>query len=196
MSLYRPLEHDGELLCLKLVRKDHAIPLSDVLPVLEKMGLRVLQEQPYEIVTARFGRFWLHDFRVQPIEAIPSRHRAGRRRLPGSLHPGLARRGRERRLQPAGAARARMAADRGPARVLQVPASGGHPVQPSLHGADPGAQSGPRAPGRGAVRGAASIPPPTATARPRSPTSKHSSGGTSMGCPTSTRIASSGATCA
>ena len=70
MSLYRSLEHDGGMLCLKLARKDHTIALSDVLPVLENMGLRVIQEQPYEFVTARGERFWLHDFRVQPIEAL------------------------------------------------------------------------------------------------------------------------------
>ena len=70
MSLYRSLEHTGGMLCLKLARKDHTIALSDVLPVLENMGLRVIQEQPYEFVTARDERFWLHDFRVQPIEAL------------------------------------------------------------------------------------------------------------------------------
>jgi glutamate dehydrogenase len=70
MSLYRSLEHDGGMLCLKLARKDHTIALSDVLPVLENMGLRAIQEQPYEFVTARGERFWLHDFRVQPIDAL------------------------------------------------------------------------------------------------------------------------------
>src|SRR5918996_3571116 len=70
MSLSRPLELEGSLLCLRLVRKDQAIPLSDVLPVLEDMGLRVLHEQPYEVVTDRAGRFWIHDFRVQPVEAM------------------------------------------------------------------------------------------------------------------------------
>jgi glutamate dehydrogenase len=70
MSLYPSLEHGEGMLCLKLARKDHTIPLSDVLPVLENMGLRVIQEQPYEFVTARAGRFWLHDFRVQPNEAV------------------------------------------------------------------------------------------------------------------------------
>ena len=70
MSLYRSLEQGEGVLCLKLVRKDQAIPLSDVLPVLEDMGLRVIHEQPYEFVTARAGRFWMHDFRVQPVEAL------------------------------------------------------------------------------------------------------------------------------
>ncbi len=70
MSLYRSLEHGEGMLCLKLARKEHPIALSDVLPVLENMGLRVIQEQPYEFVTERAGRFWLHDFRVHPIDAV------------------------------------------------------------------------------------------------------------------------------
>ena len=69
MSLSRPLEQGGDLLRLKLARAGQAIPLSDVLPVLENMGLRVLHEQPYEFVTSSASNFWLYDFRVQPIEA-------------------------------------------------------------------------------------------------------------------------------
>jgi glutamate dehydrogenase len=57
-----------------------------------------------------------------------ARHRAGGGRLSGSLHPGVARRGRERRLQSAGPARARLAADRRVARVLQIFAAGRHSV--------------------------------------------------------------------
>ncbi len=67
MSLYRPLEQDTGELCLKLVRAGHAIALSDVLPVLENMGLRVVQEQPYEVTTAAGTTFWLHNFTVEPL---------------------------------------------------------------------------------------------------------------------------------
>ena len=69
MSLYRPLEQGMGELCLKLVRAGQAIALSDVLPVLENMGLRVLQEQPYEFTTAAGASFWLHHFTVEPIRA-------------------------------------------------------------------------------------------------------------------------------
>jgi glutamate dehydrogenase len=69
MSLYRPLEQGAGGLCLKLVRAGQAIALSDVLPVLENMGLRVLQEQPYEFVVAGGVTFWLHNFTVEPIRA-------------------------------------------------------------------------------------------------------------------------------
>jgi glutamate dehydrogenase len=69
MSLSRPLEQGGELLRLKLARGGQSIPLSDVLPVLENMGLRVIHEQPYQFVTPAGASFWLHDFRVQPTLA-------------------------------------------------------------------------------------------------------------------------------
>ncbi len=67
MSLYRPLEQGAGELCLKLVRAGQGIALSDVLPVLENMGLRVLQEQPYDFTTAAGMSFWLHNFWVEPI---------------------------------------------------------------------------------------------------------------------------------
>jgi glutamate dehydrogenase len=67
MSLYRPLEESTGELCLKLVRAGQAIALSDVLPVLENMGLRVVQEQPYEFTTTAGATFWLHSFSVEPL---------------------------------------------------------------------------------------------------------------------------------
>ena len=69
MSLYRPLEQAEGLLRFKLSRADSGIPLSDALPVLENMGLRVIQEQPYEIASADGASFWLHDFGMRPTEA-------------------------------------------------------------------------------------------------------------------------------
>ncbi|MGI9433365.1 MAG: NAD-glutamate dehydrogenase, partial [Geminicoccaceae bacterium] len=70
LSLFRPLEDEDGLLRLKISRAGAGIPLSDVLPVLENMGLRVIDEQPYEITTADGGIFWLHDFGMRPIDAI------------------------------------------------------------------------------------------------------------------------------
>lgn len=53
---------DGELR-LKLCRRDCPQPLSDVLPVLENMGLRVIDEIPYRIAPrASDHAVWLHDF--------------------------------------------------------------------------------------------------------------------------------------
>ena len=68
MSLSRPPDRDQGELRFKLGRAGSAIALSDVLPVLENMGLRVIQEQPYAIRASKGGPFWLHDFRLQPLE--------------------------------------------------------------------------------------------------------------------------------
>ena len=69
MSLYRALEDDNNLVCFKLCRAGSAIPLSDVLPVLENMGLRVIHERPYRFATKDGRSFSLHDFAMQRTEA-------------------------------------------------------------------------------------------------------------------------------
>ena len=51
MSLYRPLEAPPGTMRFKLVRKGAPIALSDSLPMLERMGLRVVEERPYRVAT-------------------------------------------------------------------------------------------------------------------------------------------------
>lgn len=70
LSLFRPLEDEDGLLRFKIGRKGTGIPLSDVLPILEDMGLRVIDEQPHEIVTSNGTMFWLHDFGIRPKDKI------------------------------------------------------------------------------------------------------------------------------
>jgi glutamate dehydrogenase len=70
MSLYRPLEQGTGLIRFKIGRAGQNIPLSDVLPVLENMGLKVIQEHPYEIVEQKGRSFWLHDFGLRPTEDL------------------------------------------------------------------------------------------------------------------------------
>ncbi|WGF89939.1 NAD-glutamate dehydrogenase [Marinivivus vitaminiproducens] len=66
MSLYQPLEANRAELRFKVYRAGEPITLSDALPLLENMGLRVLGEQDH-VVQARDGRaFWLHDFGTHP----------------------------------------------------------------------------------------------------------------------------------
>ena len=47
--LYQPLEATEGLLRLRLFHYGHPVSLSDALPVLEHMGVRVIDERPYEI---------------------------------------------------------------------------------------------------------------------------------------------------
>ncbi|MFB9146607.1 NAD-glutamate dehydrogenase [Halomonas alkalicola] len=64
LSLYRLVEEEGSGVNLKLFHRDKPIPLSDVLPMMENLGLRVIGERPYEIVTPDV-RYWLHDFDLE-----------------------------------------------------------------------------------------------------------------------------------
>ncbi|MCE9663643.1 NAD-glutamate dehydrogenase [Halomonas sp. M5N1S17] len=64
LSLYRLVEEEGSGVNLKLFQRDRPIPLSDVLPVMENLGLRVIGERPYEINTPDV-RYLLHDFDLE-----------------------------------------------------------------------------------------------------------------------------------
>ena len=62
MSLYRPLEAPDGFARFKLFRSGEPIPLSDVLPVLENMGVRVIDERPYEVFPSGGLSRWIYDF--------------------------------------------------------------------------------------------------------------------------------------
>ncbi|MGM0985506.1 MAG: NAD-glutamate dehydrogenase [Pseudomonadota bacterium] len=64
LSLYRLVEEEGSGVNLKLFHRDQPIPLSDVLPMMENLGLRVIGERPYEL-QARDGIYWIHDFDLE-----------------------------------------------------------------------------------------------------------------------------------
>ena len=62
MSFYQPLQHKpGQLHC-KLYHLGEPLPLSDVMPVLENLGLRVLGEFPFELRSQDGQSYWIHDF--------------------------------------------------------------------------------------------------------------------------------------
>ena len=62
MSLYRPLEAAPGTLRFKLFRRAQPITLSDSLPMLEHMGLKVLDEHPHRIAPADLAPVYMHDF--------------------------------------------------------------------------------------------------------------------------------------
>jgi glutamate dehydrogenase len=47
---------------LKIFHSEHTIPLSDVLPTLENMGLRIIGERPHEIIFKDGTIIWISDF--------------------------------------------------------------------------------------------------------------------------------------
>ncbi len=65
MSLYRPLEETEDVIRFKLFRIGATIPLSDVVPILENMGLRIISERPYEIKPKNSQQsIWINDYRM------------------------------------------------------------------------------------------------------------------------------------
>lgn len=62
MSFYRPLGASKEVIRFKLYRLGSTVPLSDAVPMLENMGLRVVGEQPYQIVLKDKSQVWINDF--------------------------------------------------------------------------------------------------------------------------------------
>ena len=62
MSLYRPLEAQAGIVRCKLFSADAPIELSDVLPMFEHMGVRMIDERPYEISRRGSPPMWIYDF--------------------------------------------------------------------------------------------------------------------------------------
>mgnify|MGYP000436332020 CR=1 FL=1 len=64
MSFYRSFEESAGILKFKLFSKSQPLVLSEVIPVLENLGLRVLGEHPYVIRSRNGEEYWISDFRV------------------------------------------------------------------------------------------------------------------------------------
>ncbi|MDQ2075623.1 NAD-glutamate dehydrogenase [Marinimicrobium sp. ABcell2] len=64
MSFYQPVDVDARSLRFKVFRRGEPMELSDVIPVLENLGVRVVSEHPYHIVTRDHNSVWLHKFNL------------------------------------------------------------------------------------------------------------------------------------
>ncbi len=63
VNLQQPEGAAPNELRLKLYRRDQPQPLSDTLPILENMGVRVIDEIPFQISAPELDRLvWIHDF--------------------------------------------------------------------------------------------------------------------------------------
>ncbi|MAZ39253.1 MAG: NAD-glutamate dehydrogenase [Legionellales bacterium] len=67
MSFFRPIEATNNTVRLKLFRIGRSVPLSDTLPILENMGLRVISEEPYKICRADLPCVWINDFCMESL---------------------------------------------------------------------------------------------------------------------------------
>ncbi|WNW14170.1 NAD-glutamate dehydrogenase [Pseudomonas sp. DTU_2021_1001937_2_SI_NGA_ILE_001] len=70
MSFYQPLAGRRQQLHCKLYHADTPLALSDVLPILENLGLRVLGEFPYRLQHVDGREFWIHDFAFTYAEGL------------------------------------------------------------------------------------------------------------------------------
>jgi glutamate dehydrogenase len=62
MSLYRLVEEGDDRLRLRLYHRGQSLPLSDVLPILENLGLRVVTERPYGVRASDGVVYWVQEF--------------------------------------------------------------------------------------------------------------------------------------
>ncbi|MDP1573864.1 MAG: NAD-glutamate dehydrogenase [Coxiellaceae bacterium] len=65
MSLYCSTSAESRDVKFKLYRRDKTVPLSDALPILENLGLRVIGEEPYQVTFKKGKQVWINDFAVE-----------------------------------------------------------------------------------------------------------------------------------
>ena len=73
LETYRPDPRRKERVYLKIYRSQDAIPISDLLPMLENMGLRVIAERPYELEFPQGRRAWIQDLELEIPAAAQAR---------------------------------------------------------------------------------------------------------------------------
>ncbi len=69
MSLYRAAGQPEHKVQFKLFRRERPIPISDVLPTIENLGLKLISERPYEI-EAPSGSLWIQDFELEHPRSV------------------------------------------------------------------------------------------------------------------------------
>ena len=62
LSLYRPRTRVTGIIRFKIFKRDRSVPLSDVLPMLEDLGLHIVSERPYELKFEQGRSVWVQDF--------------------------------------------------------------------------------------------------------------------------------------
>lgn len=71
MSFYRTIDENEKVVHFKLFHGEQPIPLSDVMPIFENMGFRVIGEHPYESIDREGTTVWLHDFMLTTADQKP-----------------------------------------------------------------------------------------------------------------------------
>lgn len=68
LSLYRPKDISRNIFRFKIFRCENTIPLSEVMPVLENLGLHVVRERPYKVLLDNEKQFWIQDFDLSLVQ--------------------------------------------------------------------------------------------------------------------------------
>jgi glutamate dehydrogenase len=70
LNLHRPPQQKPERVHLKIVKLSEPVPISDLLPMLENFGLRVISERPYELAWPQGGAAWIQDFELEHRDGL------------------------------------------------------------------------------------------------------------------------------
>jgi glutamate dehydrogenase len=70
LSLHRPPQQKIARMHLKIFRRGEPVPISDLLPILENFGLRVIAERPYELAWPEGGAAWIQDFELEHRDGL------------------------------------------------------------------------------------------------------------------------------
>jgi glutamate dehydrogenase len=65
LRLHRPAHQKAERVHLEIVKLGEPVPISDIMPMMENFGLRVIAERPYEIAWPSGGAAWIQDFELE-----------------------------------------------------------------------------------------------------------------------------------
>ncbi|HLY53791.1 MAG TPA: NAD-glutamate dehydrogenase [Steroidobacteraceae bacterium] len=70
LKLYRPAAQKAQRVHLKVGKRGDPVPISDILPMLENFGLRVISERPYQLAWPEGGAAWIQDFELELREGL------------------------------------------------------------------------------------------------------------------------------
>lgn len=72
LELLHNQEEDAQVFHLKIYNPNEEIALSDILPMLENAGFRVIEEHPFLIKLKTGLEVWIRDFRLQHVSYLPT----------------------------------------------------------------------------------------------------------------------------
>lgn len=70
MNFYKPMDEVVDSFRLKIYQHNNTIPLSDVIPIVERLGMRAISERPYALTFEDGKETWINDFALQYTNGI------------------------------------------------------------------------------------------------------------------------------